>query len=101
MYPHERSLVTRMHGKPFALLGINERDDKAQLKQLVAKKEITWRFWWDGPSAPIAKQWKMEYTPTIYVLDAKGVIRFKDVRDKEMDQAVDQLLQEVGNDKTS
>jgi hypothetical protein len=101
MYPHERSLVTRMQGKPFALLGINERDQKEQLKQLVARREITWRFWWDGPRAPIANQWKIEYTPTIYVLDAKGVIRYKDVQDEEMDKAVDQLLREAGSDKTS
>ena len=31
--------------------------------------------------------------PTIYVLDHKGVIRFKNVREKEMDKAVDQLLE--------
>jgi hypothetical protein len=101
MYPHERSLVTRLQGKPFALLGINERDQKETLKQLVAKGEITWRFWWDGPHGPIAKQWRIEYTPTIYVLDPKGVIRYKDVRDQQMDKAVDTLLREAGNDKTS
>jgi Zn-dependent oligopeptidase len=33
--------------------------------------------------------------PTIYVLDHKGVIRFKDVRDEDMDKAVDQLLEEL------
>ena len=33
--------------------------------------------------------------PTIYVLDAQGVIRFKDVRGEEIDEAVDQLLKEL------
>lgn len=33
--------------------------------------------------------------PTIYVLDHKGVIRFKGPREHELDQAVDQLLAEM------
>ena len=33
--------------------------------------------------------------PTIYVLDAKGVIRYKNVRGEAMDQAVDTLLAEL------
>jgi hypothetical protein len=28
MYPHERSLVNRLAGKPFVLLGINSDDDR-------------------------------------------------------------------------
>jgi hypothetical protein len=30
--------------------------------------------------------------PTIYVLDQNGVIRYKNVREKAMDEAVDALL---------
>jgi hypothetical protein len=33
--------------------------------------------------------------PTIYVLDAKGVIRHKGVRGEAMDKAVDGLLAEL------
>ena len=33
--------------------------------------------------------------PTIYILDHKGVIRFKNKRGEAMDQAVDQLLAEM------
>jgi hypothetical protein len=33
--------------------------------------------------------------PTVYVLDHKGVIRFKEVRGPDMDRAVDQLLAEL------
>ena len=32
---------------------------------------------------------------TIYVIDAKGVIRFKNVRGEKMDAAVDKLLAEM------
>jgi hypothetical protein len=35
----------------------------------------------------------------IYVLDSKGAIRFKGVRDKKMDEAVDQLLAELEKER--
>ena len=96
MYPHERSLVKRLEGKPFALLGVNS-DPKDRLRQAMKKENITWRSWWDGGNTggPIAKAWNVSGWPTIYVLDAKGVIREKNVRGEEMDKAVDKLLTEL------
>jgi hypothetical protein len=97
MYPHERSLVQRLAGKPFALLGINSDPDKQQLKQVMLKEEITWRSWFDGggTSGPIATQWNIHGWPTIYVLDQEGVIRYKEVRGDAMDKAVDTLLEKL------
>ena len=97
MYPHERSLVKRLAEKPFALLGVNS-DPKQRLKQVIKKENMTWRSWWDGgdTSGPIASKWNVHGWPTTYVLDAKGVIRYKNVRDKQMDEAVDALLKEMG-----
>ena len=99
MYPHERSLVKRLAGKPFALLGVNSDKDRELLKDVMAKKEITWRSWWDGGSTrgPIASQYNVSSWPTIYVLDVKGVIRYKGVRGTAMDKAVDTLLAEIEN----
>jgi hypothetical protein len=100
MYPHERSLVKRLEGKPFALVGINS-DPKNRLRQAIKKENITWRSWWDGgsTSGPIAKAWNIKGWPTIYVLDHKGVIRYRDVREAELDKAVDALLKELADAK--
>jgi peroxiredoxin len=96
MYPHERSLVKRMEGKPFALLGINS-DPKAALRRAMAREKITWRSWWDGgrTGGPIATRWNVSSWPTTYVLDAQGVIRYKGVREQDMDNAVDTLIAEM------
>ena len=96
MYPHERSLVKRLEGKPFALLGINS-DPKDHLPQVLKKENMTWRSWWDGGSTqgPIAKAWNVKGWPTIYVLDHKGVIRYRGPREKDLDKAVDALLAEM------
>jgi peroxiredoxin len=96
MYPHERSLVARLKDKPFALLGVNS-DPRDRLKRVMKKENITWRSWWDGgdTGGPIATKWNVHGWPTIYVLDHKGVIRYKGPREKALDQAVDTLLVEM------
>jgi hypothetical protein len=97
MYPHERSLVKRLEGKPFALIGVNSDKDRDDLKEVMKKEQITWRSFWNGGSTagPISTAWKVRGWPTIYVLDADGVIRYRNVRGAEMDQAVDALLKEM------
>ena len=98
MYPHERSLVKRLEGKPFALIGVNSDEDREELKQVLVKESITWRSFWNGGglNGPISRQWKVTAWPSIWVIDARGVIRYRGVRGPAMDQAVDKLLAEMG-----
>ena len=100
MYPHERSLVKRLDGKPFALLGVNGDEDLQKLKERMKQENITWPSWRDGSSAdePISTAWHVHGWPTIYVLDHKGVIRYNGVRAEAMDKAVNTLLREMGID---
>ena len=97
MYPHERSLVKNLADKPFAIIGVNSDKDRDALKETLKKEEITWRSFWNdgGTDGPISTEWNVHGWPTIYVLDAKGTIRFKNVRGDEMDKAVEELLKEV------
>ena len=82
MWPHERSLVKRLTGKPFAVIGVNvsEPNTKA-LKKLVEKENLTWRSFSDPRTSEgwgaIAKKWNLAGTPTIYLIDHQGVIRHK------------------------
>jgi thiol-disulfide isomerase/thioredoxin len=94
LVPHERSLVKRLEGKPFALLGVNLDASRDVLKKSEEKHRITWRSFFDGRDGPISKQHNLESMPTIYVLDAMGVIRYKGVRGEALDRAVDLLLAE-------
>jgi thiol-disulfide isomerase/thioredoxin len=99
MVPHERSLVERLKDKPFVLIGVNSDADKGKLAGVLEKNKMTWRSFWNGPDGadgPISWAWNVMGWPTVYVIDAKGVIRAKNVREKEMDKAVDELLKEMG-----
>ncbi|HLN28287.1 MAG TPA: TlpA disulfide reductase family protein [Gemmataceae bacterium] len=97
MYPHERSLVKKLEGKPFAILGINSDHARDELKKVLEKENITWRSWFDGgdTSGPIATHWNIEGWPTLYLVDHKGVIRDKSVGSKEMDKLIEKLVQEA------
>jgi Thioredoxin-like len=100
MYPHERSLVKRLQGKPFALIGINSDRDRAALKKVMEKEQITWRSFFDGGgvNGPIASKWNVKNWPTIYVIDAKGRIRYKFIgspSEEIMNTTVDTLIEEA------
>ena len=75
MYGHERSLVQRYQGRPFVLLGVNTDGDVATLKQVQEQQHLTWRSWYDGQNGPICKEWNIMYFPSLFVIDAKGVVR--------------------------
>jgi thiol-disulfide isomerase/thioredoxin/tRNA A-37 threonylcarbamoyl transferase component Bud32 len=96
MYPQERALVGRLKGRPFALVGVNCDEEKADVLRAVERQGLNWQSWWDGGTqgGRIAEQWQVNSYPTIYVLDAQGIIRAKDVRGEELDKAVEKLLKE-------
>lgn len=95
-YPHERDLMERLKGRPFALLGVNTDADAKTLRKSIDAGEITWRCWADGGvDGPITQAWGVDTFPAVYVLDAAGIIRFKNVQGKDLDDAVDRLLAEV------
>ena len=96
MLPHEKALVKRLQDKPFALIGINSDGNAEKVKEILAEHDITWRQAIDETtSGPLATQWNVQGWPTIYILDAKGVIRYRNLRDQEMEDAVMVLLKEI------
>jgi thiol-disulfide isomerase/thioredoxin len=97
MIPHERELVEKLKGKPFVFVSISADDEKKTLTDFLEKEKMPWTHWWEGRKENgILKDWNVRFFPTIYILDAKGVIRYKNVRGKNMDEAVEKLLAEMG-----
>lgn len=95
MYPDERKLVERLRASPFVLLSVNTDEAEATLRKSIESGEITWRCWFDGGiGGPITTRWSIDGFPTIYVLDARGVIRYKNAMGSVLDEAVDTLLRE-------
>ncbi|MAG58343.1 MAG: hypothetical protein CMJ83_18810 [Planctomycetes bacterium] len=98
MYPHERSLVKKYANQPFAIIGVNSDKDLDKLRPTLAKEQITWRSFWNGPKGtrgPISTAWGVRGWPTIYVIDKTGKIRFKNTRGKALDAAIETLMAEM------
>src|SRR4029079_6494288 len=102
MIPHERSLVKRLEGKPFVLIGVNSDVNKQQLEKLNKERQVTWRSFWcgqEGTTGPIPTKWNVTGWPTLYYIDHKGVIRHKNLRnEKQIDEALDKLVEEAEKD---
>ncbi len=99
MYPHERSLVKKLADKPFALVGVNSDSDLKKLKERMTQERITWPSFSDGStSGPISTQWMVNGWPTIYILDAKGIIRYESVGadERAINETLTTLLAELG-----
>jgi peroxiredoxin len=96
--PSERDLVRKLEGRPFALLGVNCDYRVAGARKAMAEQQITWPNWYDGdPGAgPIADRYNIAIAgiPAVFVLDARGVIREKNVRGEALEKAVEALLRE-------
>jgi predicted DsbA family dithiol-disulfide isomerase len=100
MIPHERSLVKRLEGKPFVLLGVNSDESRKELKAVMKKEKITWRSFWNGggTDGPISREWGIRGWPTLVIIDAKGVIRHKITGSPEgsvLDELINELVKET------
>lgn len=98
LVPHERKLSERFRDKPFVIVGVNSDEDRAAARATAAREKMTWRSFWngpDGPNGPISQTWNVHGWPTVYVLDAAGVIRFRDVYREGLDRAVEELVAEL------
>jgi hypothetical protein len=75
--------------------------DLKNLGKILEKNKITWRQHVMGTTdGALPNKWNVQGWPTIYILDEKGVIRFRDLRDEEMEEAVVKLLEEMKKAKS-
>ncbi|MGL4420371.1 MAG: TlpA family protein disulfide reductase [Gemmataceae bacterium] len=84
MIPDLRELTTKMSGKPFQLVSISVDEEKETLEEFLAKEKMPWTHWWDSDNGPTAKSLGVWFFPTTYLVDAKGVIRYKNIHSPEL-----------------
>ena len=94
--------MTHLKDKPFALIGIHVGGlNSKELKKVMENNKISWRSFVDAGNAgagPIATKWNLSATPTFYVIDHKGAIRYKwggAPGERLVDAALDKLIKAV------
>ena len=83
--------------KPFALIGVHGLDYTPQkLKAVMEKEKLNWRSFADN--RVINSRWASRGTPTYYIIDHKGVIRYKWMGypgASAIDHALEKLIKEA------
>jgi hypothetical protein len=97
-----------MQGKPFALIGVNINcHDPKTLKGVMDRERLHFRSFTDAACGDglvvIGSAWNLFGTPTVFVLDHRGVIRYRQVGipdKKAIDEVLHNLIREAeGDDK--
>jgi Tat protein secretion system quality control protein TatD with DNase activity len=88
-------MVKKWDGKPFTLISVSCDEELETLKDFLQETEMPWVHWWAGKQGEFSKAMNIRFYPTIYVIDAKGIIRFKNIRGDKLEEAVSQLLAEL------
>src|SRR5262249_50184441 len=99
-WPHERSLVTNLKDKPFALIGVNTNNSESKkLKEVMDREKLNWRSF--AVEETMLERWNNSGTPMYYVIDHRGLIRnkwFGYPGAKAIDIALERLIQEAEAD---
>ncbi len=95
MIPTNREIVKAMADKPFAFIGVNLDENKAIGKRFVEDNNLTWPQWWSEDDAGAADVYRIRKYPSIFVIDAKGVIRYKHPHPRLLLSKVEVLVKEA------
>ncbi len=95
MIPHEREMVERLKNRPFQLVSISADAEKKSLTNFLAREKMPWTHWWSGQTGEAIEALNIQHFPTIFVLDAEGIIRHKEIRGEELEKAVTSLVEEA------
>jgi hypothetical protein len=91
------------------LISVSCDHKKEDVEQFLAREPMPWVHWFAGWTRGPLYDWNINVYPTIYIIDAKGIIRYKEIailneigelvtkqlRGAVLEKAVDSLLAEV------
>ncbi len=103
--PAERALAERLKGQPFAFVGVNGDAILTNVAHAITHEQMTWPSFWNGnggPEGPISSAWNVHGWPTVYLIDANGILRFKlegygRQTSNELNGSVDVLMKELAS----
>jgi hypothetical protein len=97
-----------MENKPFALIGVNTNGYTVQkLKEVMDKEKLNWRSFaekrdGDDGMGKITSTFNLQGTPTLFLMDHKGVIRYRwlgSPGEAKIDEAIHALIKEAENEE--
>jgi thiol-disulfide isomerase/thioredoxin len=93
--------VIRLHKKykekGFDIIGISLDQNESAMKSYVQSNRMDWRQYFDGRGWQngVAMKYKVRSIPATYLIDRKGKIRYRSLRGKQLEAAVEELINET------
>lgn len=94
-FPELKALYAQHHERGLEIVGISLDTEKELLHDFLKKNDIPWpiacscRGWRDE----LVSLYHVDATPSTWLIDRHGVLRFNDVRGDELKTAIEELLQ--------
>lgn len=73
--PSMQRLKEKMAGRPFAMLGVNSGESRAELEEFLRMVKVDFDILLDSDSA-VTKRWKVYGLPTSFLIDRQGKLRY-------------------------
>lgn len=98
MIPHERELVERLKKKPFTLLSVSCDRNQETLAKFLENEPMPWDHWFDGPDGSVARTYRVQGFPSLFLIDHAGVLRKKWLGRPDpaaLDKAIEEVVEEA------
>jgi len=94
--PNVKGVYAKFHPRGFEIVGISLDQSRDRLDQFVKTNQIAWPQYFDGKwwNNDVAVRYGIKSIPTTILVDKAGKIRYKSLRGKQLENAVEQLLAE-------
>ena len=91
-YPTIREIRERYSTDKLAVLGVMADESADTVHETTAAGDITWQCIWDGPSGPVAKQFKVHAYPTLILIDPEGRVAATGLKGYSVAAAVERVI---------
>lgn len=95
--PNVKSVYKKYHGKGFEIVGISLDQSRDKLDTYVKQQAIEWPQYFDGKwwNNDIATMYGIKSIPATLLVDRSGKIRYKSLRGRQLEAAVEKLVAET------
>lgn len=93
--PQQTELAEQYRRRPLTMINVSGDDDAQLVSEHLAEHPVPGQHWWNGPEGGVVDAWNVQAFPTVYLIDADGVIRYRNLHDEELDKAIEKLVAEA------
>ena len=86
-----RRLAERFKDDQFAIVSISVDPKLETVIEYLREESMPWTHWFNGDEGGIIDAWNIQSLPTIFVLDSRGVVRYRGLNDDNINKCVKDL----------